>query len=577
MGYINEQDAEVSLKNFAQGDTFSLFKLALQSIYEPRELLKDSGFVISMLKTPLTGNNKLDFLELLIDNSIDFSKVHIETNAENLEKFNEYWKGAIAQPAPLFFSIIPYINDEQLAHVIKEGLIYNISDHSNIGPLSESLVLDLFEKGYDKSISILKDNYYYFFNSLNIYDSKLYPGQKEEKTLEEIITPYSDDNPSLLYPLTKFFYNNLDSSADKWITRQLEKPRKDNFLIQKFFDTTFEQLSNEGKEAIIAKTLHETVDLDFTMIGLKKIGVSNFSEYKPGKYPIWISAEKHKNKSIYRKFLRNGVSLFDYYQTGNKTFLSVLLDGVDSGRNKKISDILEEQKIEYKQYIRELLEKRSDEEFKEYTNFSLLLSTNDGNITDRMNLNFEDISNYSKKFLPERWEKLKLKEKFEILNDVVDRTFLAETHQPKDSFYKKHIEKMAINFNLYMNSQYSPRDTVPLIDSHLNLLSQVEPDSYNYRPKYFQVVSKLFDIYPAGRLEKNTPIHNLYSKMIDYVATDKNLDWAGLSDFLSSEKVNKYKNEYCEGSLELFNYLQNVSLSHTLRTSSVSEKKKLKI
>jgi hypothetical protein len=572
--YTSEENIENSLKLFSQGDTFSLFKLALKSIYEPR-LLKDTNFIIDMLRTGVSGDNKKEFLELLIDKNMNFGEEHKEENPSKLKEFNDYWKGALEQPVPLLFSIIPYLNDDQLEHVIKEGSIYRVTDREDIKKLAESFAINLFEKGYGKSIIAMKDNYHYFFNSLNTYEAKIYPGQTEEKSLDDIITPYAEDHPQLLPAIAKFFYNSLDSSSNTWLGKQLDKERRDNVLIQKFFDTVFDQLSDNGKEEIIAKTLYKTNDLDFTMIALKRMGVENFNDYKPKHCPLWLDASDHKNKSIYRKFLRSGVSVFDYYKGSNRTFLSVIVDGNRGKQNLK--EILEEQKVDYKTFIRELFEKRIDSEGKEYNNFSLLISCGDSSVIDKLNLKFEDIANYSKKFSPERYEKLKFKEKFELLNELMDKTFLADTYVPPEYYYKRHIEKKAINFNLYINNQYFSRNSIFLVDEHLKLLEQVDNNVLDYRGKYFKIISQIFDHYGTSSLETSNELYKTYSKMIDYVATDKSLDWNTLAEHLSGDGIVKDKPNFYEGALELYNYLQKVCLSHTLKPSNTPERKKIKI
>lgn len=359
---------------------------------------------------------------------------------------------------------------------------------------------------------------------------------------------------------------------------QLDKDRRDNIVIQKFFDTVFDQLSDSGKERIISKTLYKNSDLDFTMLALEKIGVNSFSEYKPKHVPIWLDAADHKNKAIYRRLLRSGVSVFDYYKGSTKTFLSVILDGLPSNNAKNyLPNILAEQKIDYKTFIKELLDNKIDEEGKPYTNFSLLISSMNSTVIEHLNLQLEDLANYSKKLNPQKYETLKLKEKFELLNDVMDRTFLADTYVPVESFSKKHIEKKAINFNLYIHNQYYSRNPVTLVDEHLKLIEQVDPETHDYRGKYFKIVSQIFDQYGTNGLEDSMQLYKTYMKMIDYVATDKSLDWSSLADYLSSEKVNKDKSNFYEGALNLYNYLQKVCLSHTLTQAAIPEKKKYKI
>lgn len=576
--YTNDDDVAKSLKDYSEGNTFSLFKLAIESLYNTRTLFEDSSFVLNMFKNITSDNDKESFIKFILDKNIYLDKEYTENNPQDLQKFNEYWNNNIPQPAPLLFFIIPHLSDEQLARVFEDGMLGNISYEENSKIWAESLIIKFFEINNYKSLIALKEHRSSFTNNVSFYDSKIYPGQTEEKYLSDIISELMENQPTLLLAYEKFQSYSFVDKSENWLTCQLDKERRNHILIQDFFDNVFDHLPHNGKELIAARTLYRTNNLDYTMIALNKMGITDISEYKPTDYPLWLYAADHENKSIYRKFLRSGVSIFDHYAASNKTFLNSILDGPSYKEN--LVEILEEQKIDQKDFIKELLLKKIDKDGVEYCNYSLVSGSQDTRTLKSIDLKFSDLALYKKKFAPEKFNSLPIKEQLNLLNDVIDRTMLAPTYMlnsGSNRYARESLEKKVINFNLFVSNLSHYDKFGEIIEKHLNLLEQVEPTISDYRPQYFKVVLQMFDRYDAGYLSASNHLYKLYSKIIDYTATDKSLDWQALSKVLSSDSIVQKKLQFAEGSLDLYNYLNKVCLSHELKTSSSPEKKKFKI
>jgi hypothetical protein len=575
--YTSDDDISNALKSYSQGDTFSLFKLALESIYNSRQLLDDANFIINMLKNVSNNNDKNSFIDFILDKHIYLDQLYTETNPEELQKFNDFWKNNISQPAPLLFSIIPYLNDEQLAKILKDGIFNDLAYLDNNKNLAESFMIKLFEINNYKSLISAQENQNYFLGRASFYDSKIYPGEIEEKYLNDIISKFLEDEPKLLLAYAKLQPYDFINKSEKWLTNQLDKERRNHILLHDFFENVFEHLPQDGKELIIAKTLYRTNNLDYTMMALNKIGITDIVDYKPKDYPIWLYAADHQNQSIYRKLLRSGVSIFDNYPASSKTFFTVILDG--PCYKEKLSDILEEQKIEPKDFIKELLQKKADEKGVEYSNYSLVSASQDIRTLKMINLKFSDLALYKKKFAQDKFDLLPVKEKLSLLNDVMDRTLLAPTYMYNNhnKYSQEYLAKKVINFNVFTNNLSNHEVFGELIEKHLDLLEQVDYSVYDYRPKYFEIVKQMFESYDAGYLSTGVNLYTVFNKIIDYTATDKNLNWKELSEILSKEHVVNKKPNFAEGSLDIYNYLQKICFSHELTTSNISEKKKLKI
>ncbi len=143
MGYYNDEKIAESLKSYSEGNTFSLFKLTLENLYNSRVILEDSKFIINMFKNISNYNDKVSFLDFIMDKNISLDSLYTETNTEDLNNFNEYWKNSIPQPAPLLFFILPYLKDEELAKIFEEGKLEDISYLINSNQLSENLIIKL--------------------------------------------------------------------------------------------------------------------------------------------------------------------------------------------------------------------------------------------------------------------------------------------------------------------------------------------------------------------------------------------------------------------------------------------------
>jgi len=571
--YLDEKKVEKSIIDFSEGNTFPLFKLALSSLYDARKILDDQNFIINMFKNLNNYQEKMEFIDLLIDKRIKFLTEVDSNDTSHLNRYNITWGNKLPEKTPLIFHLIPYLQDGHLAKIVQDGSIYSITENPDIKLLAETLTIDLFKKGFKESIISLKDDYY-IFNHLNVYDKKTFAEGKEEQTLEEHLFEFTLNNPDLLEAFSRITYSGLDSTSDKWLNTQLEKEKKDNSAIQKFLDNTFPKLSEEGKESAIAYMLYKTDDLDFLKIALNKIGVDKIQDYKPNKIPLWLQSAQHNNKSIYRKLLRTGTQLFDYYAPANRTFLACMVDGLP---RKDFKLLLEEQKIDLKSFMKDLLDSQVDSQQQVYTNFSLLYTTGESFFTDFLNFKVNDLEIYSKDFKESKYSKLKPIQKLTLISEILDKTYLAETYVPEGIYYSKHIKKAELNFNLHMSHEYHPRNSIHLIEEHLTLLEQTNFKGKDYRPIYFKIAKQMFDHYSSGRIHEDTDIYKLYNKIIDYVGTDKSLDWKDLNEKLNSEEISKSKNDFQEGSINLFNYLNKVCLSHTLASEPIIERKKFKI
>jgi len=164
------------------------------------------------------------------------------------------------------------------------------------------------------------------------------------------------------------------------------------------------------------------------------------------------------------------------------------------------------------------------------------------------------------------------------MNNIIDKTFLAKHYSPNDvTYYFKSTEEKEINFNLYMSKIYNPNESIHIIDEHLSLLEQVDFNKYDYRMKYFEIVSKMFNFYATPKININSDIYKTYVKIIDYVGTDRSLDWESVKTYLEQEKFIVNQDSFSEGGLALYKYLYKVALSNVLKQSNKIENKKLKI
>ena len=565
--------------------------LNYEDIFKQKEILTNSETILNILKNTQNYEDKNHFINLLIEHNANLGQEYIENDPLNLHDFKEYWKNEIKNPAPLFFFVILYLNDDQVAKIIKSDCVNELNNHPQINLLAKTLIVNFFEKGYSKSVLEflkLKEKKYINFDLTFL------------KKLEERFYVKTLKNPALLYPYCYLTNNKLADISEKWLKRQLDYNCKKDIIVE-FINTAFEKLNKKEQEKIIPYMLYKTKDLDLLNAALKKYGCENISLYKPKEYPLWIKMEYHYNKEDYINLLKEGIDIFDFYKKDNKTFIEEITFRYFSNNLKEILNYLEtnyDVEVNYnKIFIPRLFEERVDENGQKFNNFSLLVNSKSWIIIDAINLKIEDLEYYSVKFKPDNYKKLSLKDKIELMNDVVDKTFLAECYLPKNSnLYKSKSKKSEINFNLYVDKrdkhieqkyehlQYfyqnlykNLNDSVYIVDEHLSLLSQIGFNQYDYKAKYFKIVEQMFSFYTIHKIELNSGIYKTYTKIIDYVGTDRTLNWESVKTYLEQEKFTENLHSFNNGGLHLYKYLYKTALSNTLKPSDKVEIEKFKI
>jgi len=581
---ISEEEIKKSLQDFSEGNYFPLFRLALTSISNQKEILANPEFVLNVFKKIKNDEDKNHFVDLLIEHKIDFGQGYIENNSSNLHSFKGYWKLKELNSIPLFFLIIPHLNDDQTAKIIESNCINELNNHPQINSFTKALIRHFFEKGHSKSILELlklKEKKYINFDLtlLEEVEKKFFD---KERTLKEYLYLDTLKNPTLLYPYCRLTDDKLVNISKKWLKYHLDRNRTNYGIINKFIKTTFKQLNKQEQESVIPYMLYGTEDLSLLNTALKEYGCEDIISYKPQKYPLWIKAEKHKNKKIYNFFLENNTDIFDFCKENNKTFVEVMVNGLKFieltvKKEKILRKIFESQRIDYRTFISRLFEERIDEDGQKFNNFSLLVNSKSWIIIDAINLKIEDLEHYSIKFKPYRYEKLSLKDKIELMNDVVDKTFLAKCYLPKNIYLSEYVKEKEINFNLYMSKIFTFNKGIHIIDKHLSLLEQIDFDQYDYRTKYFKIVKQMFDFDSTFKININSDIYKTYVKIIDYVGTDRSLDWKSVKTYLEQEKFIVNQDSFSEGGLHLYKYLYKTALSNTLKQSDKIEIKKFKI
>jgi len=82
--YINEDNIQKSLIDFSNGDTFSLFKLALSSLDSPGNLLNDSNFIINMFSIVDKEEDKNFLFDLMISRNLNLIRNYIEIDDKKI-------------------------------------------------------------------------------------------------------------------------------------------------------------------------------------------------------------------------------------------------------------------------------------------------------------------------------------------------------------------------------------------------------------------------------------------------------------------------------------------------------------
>lgn len=566
--YLQNKDINASLQDFADGNIFTLFKLALSNMDDPREIL-DNQFILKIISN-INNINKNSFIDLLIEKYIDFNAIYEEQDSVRINHYDIFWQKKKSNKSPFFLHLLPYLNDEQFSKILNKGTIHKIDEV--YGKISEDLIINLFDRGFNKSIIGLKEQYFLISN-LNLYDKKIFIEGENEKSLEEFLFEKVLKNPDLLKSFTKLSYYSFDSICERWLENVLSKEKIDNNLVKSFLDKNMEELTDEGKETIIAYMLYKTENLNLLFYALNKINIKSIKDYSPKKIPIWLKSGEHKNKLIYKKLLKNGINMFDYYEPTNKIFISCIAEGTQQNDVKKI---IEDQNLDLRQFYQELIEEKIDINNNKFTNFSVLLTARAYYLKEILNISIEDLGYISNKYKNEKYNKMNDSKKLSIINELIEKTFLASTYCPKKMLYGKYIKEAEINFNLFAMNEYNPKRGIYLIDEHLNLLEKVKTEK-DYRPLYFKFLKKLFSYYGSKYINEKTEIYNTYNKIIDYVATDSTLDWKQLTENMNTEEQKKIQIECSDGSLNLINYINKVCLSYEILQKKKIEPKKFKI
>ncbi|NCQ51783.1 hypothetical protein GW796_07810 [archaeon] len=572
--YINEDNIQKSLIDFSNGDTFSLFKLALSSLDSPGNLLNDSNFIINMFSIVDKEEDKNFLFDLMISRNLNLIRNYIEIDDKKITKFNKFWDSQIPNDAPIIFFLLPYLNDKQFSTILKDYSISKLKDEEKTKILIEPLVLSLFKNGFHNSLSELK-NEYFILSSLATYEPKKVHGFEDELSLDEAFFKYCLKNPLLLDVYSKITYSSLETKSDSWMNYHLNQEKIDIPLVISFIETIFPLVTDFGKETIIARTLSQTKNFDLLKVALNKHGTSNISSYFPEEIPLWAYSSEHKNPIIFKKLLNNGADIFDYFPISNTIFLSSILDS--NTDNKDFKTLLSENKIEYKTFLQKLFEQKTDNNGTTYNNFALILTTGEAKYNSILNINYDDLEILSKKFSKQNLEKTGINKKLQLISNILEQTFFAPVYAPSTTYSSTYLKEREINFNVYLSNESFSRKSIFLIDEHLSLLSQNDNLEIDYRGKYFQIVSQLFDFYGTKKIKESTERYQLYMTMIDYCATDKTLNWNLALEKLNHQSITDEKINFYEGSMNLYNYLNKICLSHTMTENNVIEKKKIKI
>lgn len=576
--YINTNDLKSSLNDFSQGDFFSLFKLVIKNSYDSYEIIQDKNLILNLISLKQLNNNQDEIVDLIINNRIDLSSLFTPNEEKLIKRNKNYWTNLDLQELPYFFYLIPHLNDENISKLIKQCNFHSLENKKE---LSEALVIKFFENGFNESLISLRAEYF-LIAALDRYENKykkLIDNKEKEINLEELAFSYFLQNPKLLVAYSEIFFNSIDGCADKWISHKLSEEPQDLKQVSKFIDLNFEKLTEEGKERIISQTLYNTKDTTLIKEALKHLGITKFKDYKPKYVPIWTKSGSHQDKSIYKSLLKSGVNLFDYYPFGNKLFLSVISEDIDKS---SIASNLEKIGVNKKEFLIELFSENKTPGIKT-DNFSLLLTLRDSKFNEIINFSTDDLTLINKQFKPSNYTKLNLKAKLELIDEILNKTFLAKVYDGEQIYYRKSIVQKEINLNLFIDNEYhlgNFNKNVPhLVKEHFKLLEQINPQDFDskfdYRNTYFKCILNMFDSYSSQNIGEKSEFYNFYMNIIDYVSTDKNLPWDNILENLN--KISESKESFSEGSKIIFNYIHKIALSNTFLVENKQERPKFKI
>ncbi len=574
--YIKEENIHEGLKSFSEGKHLPLIKQLLIESYSDT-FIENQTLIMGFLRQLEKTNETSEFIEFLMERRFNFfTPLQSPENISNKKALNDFWGMELKDNYPFFLFLGPYLKEEDLSKIIKNYDFFNI-DNDVKQEICNPLVVSLMKKSWNTCLTNLNEEYF-FISNLDRYEN-LYVNPSdpdgEKINLERFFFKATIDNPSLINNYTKIFYNTLEQTAEKWFFHHLEQDKQNIPLIKNFLDTVLPELNQEGKEMIIAQTLYKTENLDLFKHASAKVGATSLKDYSPTTIPVWKYSQEHKNNFIFRKLLANGVDVFDYNSRNNKVFLLSILD---STHPREIKDQLNSLKIPFESLVPRLFEEKIDNHNNTTNPFSILLGTADSKINPILNLTLEDLSHKSKKFKAERYQELSINEKLQLLSDILEETFLKPVYVNTD-FYYRSVQNKKINLNLWINNDYYLNDPIHLIEEHLNLLSQANDktfEKYKYMTaKYFPALETMFEYYSVQNIRKDTPIYNMYIKMIDFVSIDKNLDWNNVLTHV--QKTYEKKDSLSEGANSILSYLNKISLSYQIQQQAPKEKPKLKI
>ncbi len=575
--YIKEENIQEGLKNFADGKHFPIIKQLL-SDSDIDNLLNNQTLILGILKQLEKTNETNEFIEFLLEKRYNFfQSAETLKDSIEIEAINKFWGIEFKHNHPIFLILGPHLNDESLSKIFTNYNFFNI-DGEIKKETCNPVVVTLMNKCWNQSITKLIEEYF-FISHLekyeNVYENPKDPNG-EKINLESLFFQKTITNPELIPSYTKIFYNTIEQVAEKWLFHHLDQEKQNITLIKTFFDTVFQELSEDGKENLISQTLYKTENLELFKYAAAKVGATSLKDYSPKSIPIWRYSQEHKNSFIFRKLLANGTDVFDYNSKHNKVFILSILDKTNP---REIKDYLNSQKIPFESLVPKIFEEKTDNHNNKTNNFSILLSTNDSKINPLLNLKLEDLAFKYKKFKPEKYQELSINEKLQLVSDVLNETFLKDVYANTDNYYHKSIINKKINLNLWINNDYYLSDPIYLIEEHLNLLSQCNDKTFekykNMTAKYFPALEHMFEYYSFQTIRKDSPIYNMYIKMIDFVSTDKSLDWNNVLTHVQS--VYDKKSSLSEGASSILSYLNQISLSYQIHNQAPKDKQKLKI
>lgn len=583
--YFNDDEKLKVLKEFSQGNTFSLFKAVFASFDSKNSLLKDDDFILGLLQN-LDENGKSEFLDYFVERRYKLNHDY-RADEKLFQKIQKFWNEPVPNPMPFLMAAIPFLSDENCEKIINQWEWWSTRDNPGFKEMIHNMIVTFFDKGYEKSILALKSDYS-CSNQIKLDESEkeINPETNNPFTLGELLFNKVLDNPNLLQAYSALTYYGKSFHTQEWLMKHLEKEPIDKEKIKAFFSSNLLNYEQDEQEKLISLTLHKTKDMELLTHALSLIGCQNIYDYKPKFCPVWKEIASHQDPKIYKRFLRFGIKMFDYYEEENITFFHHFVGSLNS---YNFSGELKKQKIKEQALIEGLFKKYTDKDGNK-ENFFTIVSTNltsNSNVSKVLNINLEKLDNLGfvdRKLKDSQYKDLGNEQKLMVVEQVLEKSFFKPIFQTKnDDYYNKDRIKKEITLNLYINnlSSYSNED-IWIVSEHLKLLESISPEKdklHDHRKIYFKVLEHMFDSWFMRYLETSSKIYPTFIKLIDYVATDKSLDWKGLEGKLSQqlEKINKYGSPLQEGGKNIYNYLQHLCLQYNLPSEPTLEKKKIKI